>query len=316
MPAAAPYFREVAGGPDDVVVRWLTAADGVRLRAAAWPGGAEGTVFLFSGRTEYVEKYSRIAGSLVERGYSAVSIDWRGQGLSDRALPDALAGHVADFADYQLDVAALSAFAVELGLPRPFYLVGHSMGGCIALRALHRGFDADAVSFSAPMWGILMSPMARPLAWGVTWFCRAIGRGDRYIPGTSPAPYVAETVYDANQLTTDSEMFAWMQRQTREHPELSLGGPSLAWLFAALREMRSLRAARPPSCPAIAFLGTEETIVEPAAVRAVMRRWPGGRLDIVEGARHEILMERAEVRERFLDATVAHFARVGASRAA
>jgi lysophospholipase len=312
---AAPFHHEVAGGPA-VEARWLEAEDGVRLRTAVWPGGDAGTVFIFSGRTEFVEKYARIADWLVGRGLSVISIDWRGQGLSDRALPDALTGHVADFADYQLDVAVLHDLAVELGLPRPFHLLAHSMGGCIGLRALHRGLDVDAVTFSAPMWGIGMSPVTRPLAWSVSWIGRALGRGDRYTPGTSAAAYVAETAFETNLLTNDPATFEWMQRQTREHPELSLGGPSLSWLFGALHEMRSLRAATPPSYPALTFVGADEAIVDPSAIRAVMRRWPGGRLDVVEGARHELLMERPQIRDRFLEAALAHFSRTAESRAA
>lgn len=313
---AAPYFREVAAATDDVEVRWLTAADGVRVRAAAWTGGSRGTVLLFSGRTEYVEKYSRTAVDLVERGLSVASVDWRGQGLSDRALPDTFTGHVADFADYQHDAAALHAFAEELGLPRPFYLLGHSMGGCIALRALHRGLDVDAVAFSAPMWGIEMSPMTRPIAWSVSWLGRALGRGDRYTPGTSAAPYVTETAFEDNLLTTHRETFDWMQAQTRAHPELSLGGPSLSWLIAALREMRTLRGLVAPPCPALAAYGSDEAIVDPGAIRAIVRRWPGARLEVIEGARHEIIMERPALRDRFLDSMVQHFLNAGASAAA
>lgn len=312
----APFFRDVCGGPCDVEARWLTAADGVRLRAAAWTGGESGTVVLFSGRTEYVEKYARVAEFFCDNDLSVISLDWRGQGLSDRALPDALTGHVTDFGDYQLDVAALHDMAIEMGLPRPFHLLAHSMGGCIGLRALHDGLDVDAVTFSAPMWGIEMSPMTRPLAWSVSWIGRALGRGDRYTPGTGAASYVSETAFETNLLTTDPEIFEWMQRQTREHPELTLGGPSLSWLFAALREMRWLRAARPPRCPALTFVGADEAIVDVAAIRHVMQRWPAGRLDVVEGARHELLMESAPVRQRFLDATVAHFSRGGACCAA
>jgi lysophospholipase len=313
---AAPYFHDVADGPGAAEVRWLAAEDGVRLRAAAWAGDDAGTVLLFSGRTEYVEKYSRVAGYLVDRGFSVVTADWRGQGLSDRALPDALTGHIADFADYQLDVAALRAFALSLELPRPFHLIGHSMGGCIGLRALHRGLDVDSVVFSAPMWGIEMSPMTRPIAWSVSWIGRALGHGSRYTPGTSAAPYVAATAFDANQLTTDAGTFEWMQTQTREHPELSLGGPSLSWLFAALREMRGLRSLRPPPYPAKAFVGSEEAIVEPGAIRSVMRRWPGSGLEVMQGAKHELMMERPPTRERFLEAAVAHFTAASEPRAA
>ncbi len=190
------------------------------------------------------------------------------------------------------------------------------MGGCIGLRALHRGLDVDAATFSAPMWGIEMSPMTRPIAWSVSWIGRAIGRGDRYTPGTSAAPYVAGTAFDINLLTTDEDTFDWMQTQTRMHPELSLGGPSLSWLFAALREMRALRAAPPPPYPCLAMVGSEEEIVDPDAVHSIMGRWPGGRLDVIEGARHELMMERPEFRSRFLESAVAHFSRAPDCRAA
>ena len=72
---------------------WLTAADGVRLRVGLWSHpGAQGTVLLLPGRTEYVEKYGRAAADLRSRGYATLAIDWRGQGLADRALDDPMSG--------------------------------------------------------------------------------------------------------------------------------------------------------------------------------------------------------------------------------
>jgi lysophospholipase len=43
-----------------------------------------------------------------------------------------------------------------------------------------------------------------------------------------------------------------------------------------------------------------------------MGRWPGGRLAMMEGAEHEIMMEREEVRERFFDAAAEMFDQAGA----
>ena len=40
----------------------MTASDGVRLRAVAWRGGGQGTAVIFPGRTEFAEKYGRVAG--------------------------------------------------------------------------------------------------------------------------------------------------------------------------------------------------------------------------------------------------------------
>ena len=272
-----------------------------------------GTVILFPGRTEYLEKYGRAAADLRARGYAMVAIDWRGQGLSARLHDDPLAGHVEAFADYQRDVAALMAFAAGQDLPRPFHLLGHSMGGCIGLRALHEGLDVASAAFSAPMWGIGLAPRLRPLAWSVAWASRGLGLSNLYAPGTGAAPYADISTFEGNMLTSDGEMFAYMQRQTRTVPALALGGPSLNWLIEALIETRALRALKPPATASYIGLGSLERIVDPVAIRSLAASWPQARLDIFEGAEHELMMERAEIRTRFFDAAAARFAASGAT---
>lgn len=304
----APLLEDVAAAPEGGVAYWLVAADGVRLRIGAWRhAGARGTVLLFPGRTEYVEKYGPAAAELRARGYAMLAIDWRGQGLADRLLPDRDIGHVRRFSDYQLDVSAMLAAAQALDLPRPFHLIGHSMGGCIGLRALVRGLAVRSAVFSAPMWGIRIAPLRRPLAWTVSTLSRATGQGHRLTPSTFPESYVSIAPFEGNMLTTDPEMFALMKRQIEAHPALSLGGPSLHWLNEALIEARALRLRASPPYPVLAMLGTEEKVVEPAAVHQRMGRWPGGRLELIPGAEHEVMMERPSVRARFYDAACALF---------
>ena len=297
----APLFHDVAEAPAGGAAWWLTCADGVRIRVAAWTGGTLGTVLMFPGRTEYIEKYGPAAADLGKRGYSMLVIDWRGQGLADRPLDDRETGHVAGFRDYQQDVAAALQAARDLSLPQPYYLIGHSMGGAIGLRAMLNGLPVKAAVFSAPMWGIRIAPSLRPVAWALAASSRHMGRGHRYAPGTGPATYVREAPFEDNLLTTDPAMFAFMQRQLDAHPELALGGPSLQWLHEALRETRSLRAAAAPKIPTITALGTLERIVDPRHVKDRMARWPGGRLDMIEGAEHEVMMETPSIRKAFFD---------------
>ena len=119
---------------------WIHTRDKRRCRLGLWRAATpKGTIIIFPGRTEYIEKYASIAADFVARDYNTVTIDWRGQGLADRALPDRLKGHVADFAEYQRDHAALIEAMTALALPKPWSLLAHSMGGCIGLRALHDG---------------------------------------------------------------------------------------------------------------------------------------------------------------------------------
>lgn len=297
----APLYDDVAKAPDGGAAYWVTCEDGVRIRVGAWDAGAKGTVLLFPGRTEYIEKYGQTVGDLQTRGYATMVVDWRGQGLADRLLEDPAAGHVMHFTDYQHDVRAMVLAARKLNMPEPFYLLSHSMGGCIALRSLIEGIDVKAAVFTAPMWGILIAAPMRPLALGIAWATSGLGLGHRYAPGTSADSYVVTAPYEGNMLTTDPDMYAYMQDQAKAHPQLPLGGPSMGWLFQALTETRNLQAMPMPTMPTLTFLGTNERIVDSLAVIKLMDNWPGGRLEMVDGAEHEVLMETPAIRKRAFD---------------
>ncbi|MGC9367962.1 MAG: alpha/beta fold hydrolase [Paracoccaceae bacterium] len=310
----APLFHHLADGPDNGTAYWLTAEDGRRLRIGVWPEGKRGTVLLFPGRTEYVEKYGRAAQDLRLRGYATVAVDWRGQGLADRLLPDRAVGFVHRFTDYQHDVAAMVKALPALNLPQPFFLLAHSMGGCIGLRAMMEGLDVKAACFSGPMWDIEFPSLLRPVAWVIAFTGRQIGLGPRYAPGTSGnVAYPEAAPFEGNDLTNDPDMYAYMRRQTEAEPALSLGGPSLHWVHEALREIRALRNRPSPAHPALSFVGSDEKIVAPAAIEDRMARWPGGKLERVDGGRHEVMMETPERRKRFFDAAATFFESAGRS---
>ena len=78
-----PDVAEPAGGSAE----WIEAAGGHRQRAAFYPATKPiGTVVISAGRTEFIEKYFEVIGELLDRGYSVLIHDWRGQGLSKRLL--------------------------------------------------------------------------------------------------------------------------------------------------------------------------------------------------------------------------------------
>ncbi|MGC8015884.1 alpha/beta hydrolase, partial [Salmonella enterica] len=76
--------------PDDVVSGTIKTSDGAELRFARWapPPGRKGTVCVFSGRGEMIEKYFETVRDLRDRGFAVAMIDWRGQGHSSRRLRD------------------------------------------------------------------------------------------------------------------------------------------------------------------------------------------------------------------------------------
>ena len=99
---AAPLYSDVAKGPEGGSAYWLTTSDGVRIRIGVWgpkDTASAGTILLFPGRTEYIEKYGEAAGVFAQAGYTTVSVAWRGQGLAERLLPERDKGPVGRFAD-------------------------------------------------------------------------------------------------------------------------------------------------------------------------------------------------------------------------
>jgi lysophospholipase len=298
----APLFTDVHPGPTDGVAHWARTSDNKRIRVGHWPlSGAKGTVLMFPGRTEYIEKYGATASEFAERGLALMAIDWRGQGLSDRLLDDPLVGHVDAFSDYQKDVAAMMRAARALNLPRPYFLLAHSMGGCIGLRAVMEGLAVQSAAFSGPMWGIHVQPHLRTLARVLARVMPRIGRGHMLPPGTSPQPYVQSEPFLDNTLTTDPQMFTMMQDQLAEHPELALGGPSYVWLREAFSETDHLAQRAAPNLPAVTWLGSNERIVGVPRIHERMESWKGGRLEIVPGGEHEILLETQELRTAVFD---------------
>lgn len=272
----------------------LEAADGVALRAGFWSGGPRLCVIL-PGRTEYLERVALPAAGFAARGYDVVSLDWRGQGRSARLTEDGRRGHVPAFDHFRRDLTALLRAEGVAGRPVDL-LFAHSMGGAIGLRAVAAGLvRPGAMILSAPLFDLRGRGLRRVLLQAMVWWAVRLGLGERWPPVPEPGrPYVARAGVEDNVLTGDPEVLAYL-RAAASDPELGLAWPTLGWLHAAFREIRALRRLPPPPCPGLVLLGTAEQVVDAGAVRTGAARL-GFRLSEIEGARHEPLIERADLR--------------------
>nr|WP_321508641.1 alpha/beta hydrolase [uncultured Celeribacter sp.] len=312
MTDPAPYFADLAEGPEGGQAYWLTASDGVRIRAGLWPYHGDtpckGTVFILPGRTECIEKYGRGAVDLAARGFASLAIDWRGQGLADRLLAQRSIGHVGHFPDYQRDLEAVIALAESHDMPKPWFLIGHSMGGAIGVRALIEGKPFSAAAFSAPMWGIGLRPLQKAMLRFLTPFLKLLGLENAHAPGTKPESYMVWHGFEDNLLTSDRETFDHITRQVVKQPDLSLGGPSSHWVTEAIAENDWARQQQIPDVPTLCFLGAEEKIVDTQAVKDFANAWDSCELIVIRGARHEIPMETPAIRAQFYDRLAEVFA--------
>ena len=279
---------------------WVEGSAGVRLRAALFPAAGEvrGSVVLSPGRTEPIEKYFEVIGDLTGRGFVVLAHDWRGQGLSQRLLPDRLRGHAEGFEAYLDDHRAmLDAFAARL--PRPWIALGHSMGGALELLVLAKGERRfDAAFLSAPMLAIATRPWPAWLALRIVRLSGWLGRSRDYaLPVYDPAG----DRFGFDRLTHDRTRYDCYKAQLRACPELAIGALTWGWLDfalsagAALAQKGALEAVRIPV--AIVAAGQDHLVLN-AVDRAAARRLPKGSYLEVEGAYHEILMETDAMRAR------------------
>ena len=252
----------------------------MRLRAVAWGGGEprhRGDLSRAAPSSPRSTAASPPAGG---RGFSVVVIDWRGQGLSDRHPANAMLGHIEDFRDYQRDVAALLDARGAARPARAALLVAHSMGGCIGLRTLLERADFCGAIFSAPMWHLQMRAATRELTGKMTRLANIVGLGMRLMPGTRAQPTAIAVGFAGNAADLrPGRSSPGASDQITTHPELSLGGPSMQWTYAALEEMARLyvgAAARAAGARHARQRGDRGLARASSAAR--WRRWPKGRL--------------------------------------
>lgn len=311
MTEPAPFLQLPGDSLAPASAIWMRADDGVRLRIAHWACDEvdrRGGVLLFPGRTEYVEKYAPIARQLTDSGYEVLAIDWRGQGMSDRLQENPRPGHIAEFSDYQRDVVEMVVAATELGLPKPWHLLAHSMGGCIGLAALLNDLPVSSAVFSAPMWGIETHGIPGPVGMAIASVAHRLGSGRRAMPGTGGnGTYLLDTAFGQNLLTGDLDQWVRLLREAEAWYDITLGGSSFDWFATAMRECARLAALPSPDLPMTVALGLDEKIVSPKAIRERAARWHDARLLEYENCRHEVMMESPDLRERFVTAAMRQF---------
>jgi lysophospholipase len=289
--------------PENVVAGTIKTPDGAELRFARWspPSGRRGTVCVFTGRTEMIEKYFETVRDLRDRGFAVAMIDWRGQGHSSRRLRDPRKGYVRSFSDYEVDVETFVRQVVLPDCPPPHFALAHSMGGTVLLRLAHAGKRwFDRVVLTAPMIDLPNKRTGLP-ARLLLRSLRLVGQGGRYVPGASEeiaglAPFVG------NPLTSDPVRYARNAAILEEDPTLGIAAPTVAWADAAFGAMATFRGVHYPSQirqPILMLAASNDSVVSTSAIEEFAYHLRGGSHLVISGAKHEILQEQDRYRSQF-----------------
>ncbi|MBN7775252.1 alpha/beta hydrolase [Nitratireductor aquimarinus] len=293
--------------PEGMNADLFQTKDGVSIRFARAPGrGAEkhGTVVILPGRNEYIEKYFETANDLTERGYGAAILDWRGQGRSQRLLPDANRGYVESFDDYVRD---LDAFFEQVVLPDcrgPYYILAHSTGVLIALLAAPMMANrVRRMVLCTPLLGLPVSPRTTRWVSHFAQFLYAFGFGKMYMPGRRNRMKMPE--FSPAALSSDPQRFARNRATVSAWPGLAINGPTVAWtraMFLAIERVTDPAFAARIHIPSLILSAGADRVVSNPAIERFSRQLRSTSLLTIDGARHELLQEADLYREQVMAA--------------
>lgn len=121
---------------------------GLRIHVRTWAPASppRGVVVIAHGFAEHGGRYAAVAEHLVTEGLAVVAADHRGHGLSEGRRTS-----VVRFADYVDDLTTVVTRARDRWASQRLVLLGHSMGGLIALDfAVRPNPPLDGLVLSAP----------------------------------------------------------------------------------------------------------------------------------------------------------------------
>jgi alpha-beta hydrolase superfamily lysophospholipase len=252
----------------------LRADDGVRLYHASWVADAPRAVVLVShGHGEHGGRYAELARYLAERGITVHAIDHRGHGRSGGPR-----GHVDRFGEYVRDLESWRrAVTADLPPDLPVFLLGHSLGGLIAIRHLQTHPEAGfrGAILSAPLLGIAVK--------APRWKVALSGLFSRILPRL---PFRNEL--DPSMLSTAPGYVEAFRADKLLHPTIT------PRLYTEIGEAMRAAFAQPESIrpPLLVLAPTGDRVVAPEAVARFASACPGEvEVRRYEGFQHEALNE-------------------------
>ena len=298
--------------PEGLEYAHFTNGDGATIRYASAPpvksamvdGKPTGVVVLVTGFRESTERYYERIKEHQARGEVVYTMDWRGQGGSQRYHADMPQRPGAQ--GYEHDCADLDQFVTQIakidekhpGVTKTLY--AHSMGGNIAMRYLHDypgRFDNAVIT--SPMLGINTGRFPK-------WFARAAARmikaagAHHYLPGEGDWSEEKRL----NQVKKPLLNMRTMRQSLQDHfyrhfPDLRMGGATAGWFVAATKSTRVLRNPKYLAAiktPMMLVAGALDDTVDPSAITRAARHLPNATLHYYSRVGHSPWMESDRTR--------------------
>lgn len=246
-PGAAPTAASRGPAPEAAVTT---------LALRSWPadGPPRAVILALHGFGDTAELgFDAAARHWAARGVAVYAPDQRGFGANPSRKrwpgPEALAD----------DAVALAADLRARHPGLPLTVVGHSMGGGVALLAADRGLGADGLVLAGP--AIAGGPALNPALRAGAWTLAAVLPEKRWTGGRVVRIQPTDNLDAIRRALADPRHF---------------GDPSSRELWGLVRLMDQAAAAAPAvATPTITLMGAKDEVLRPARVRAVHDTIPG-----------------------------------------
>jgi len=261
------------------------ADDMVRIFYQSWQAQKpKGVVVISHGLGEHSDRYSNIMNALAGAGISFYALDHRGHGKSGGKR-----GHVDRYMKYVDDLKKLVDTLVKTENPGlPVILLGHSMGGLIAMRY--------ALEYPEDLKGLILSAPALVPAVAVPGWKKSLGRIFSVI-----APGLAmNNELDPADISSDPDVVQAYRDDPLVHDMVSA-----RWYTEYLKSAAEcLDRAGELTVPLLVFHGTDDRIVDFAGTVQVHESATSRdkKKQLFEGLYHETMNEVEHERVKVLDA--------------
>ena len=252
------------------------------------------------GWTEFSLKYMELANDLIQNNFSPVYVlDHRGQGASERILNDSEKSHVEDFLFYARD---LETFITQKILPRHpkqnLRLIAHSMGAVIALLYILKQENAvHSVVLSAPMLRIKLPEFLQSLVLTLSPLSQWLFPKHHFLVNKR----VRSKKFDSKNLISHSALRYEFNKYLEHHHSFYLRGATLKWAEEAVKKSRYVRKkAYRFSTPLLILTSGQDKLVDNKAAEEFCLKAQKCALIKFPSAKHEIFMEKDEIRNKAL----------------
>ena len=298
----APYLElDNYKAPKGINAYFVPMNDGIRIRVCHWINTSiksKGTILLQQGHNEFIEKYYETIQEFLDKNYSVIAFDWRGQGMSDHQLDDIHKAFISDFKRHDQDLKYILEKIIQNNFPKPLIGIGHSMGGCLMLSAFydHPNTFSKGV-LSAPMLGFKNEKFLKV----ASSFMNVFRKDTDYLLGSKPNMGI-ETTFEDNDLTSDEKRYKRIQNLVRKKPIIRLWGVTNGFAKAVNNRFKVIRQKNWVESIDLKILiinSLEDRVVSSDKTIDISARLRKSTLINFENCEHEILMEKNQHRERF-----------------